>query len=122
MKRALLALVLLIAATTNALGLETMRSKARNITLPVFQYRDATVRDILADIQKQSMELDAEGDGINFVITLDDAILDRKLTMTVSAPTIEHALDLIAATAPIYFQYDPGAIVVQKSERTTDEP
>ena len=121
MRKTTLALMLLIAINS-AMGLDTMLSKARSITLPTLQYREVTVREILADIQKRGVELDPEGIGINFVIKLDDALLERKLTMTVHTPTLERALSLLAATAALYIQYDPGAIVVQKSERTTDQP
>ncbi len=119
MKKLILSLILLVAASQVLAG-ETMLSKARNLTLPTFQYRDATVQTILEDIQKQSVELDSEGVGINFVLTIDDALLNRTLTMTLAHPTIERALKFIASTAPITFQYDAAAIVVRENTNTTE--
>ena len=113
MKRIVFALFLFIFAA-NAFALETMLSKARSITLPTLEYREATVGAILEDIRSKSVELDSEGLGINLVITLDEAVLNKQLTMTLNSPTIERALKLIAATAPIYFQYEPGAILVKR--------
>ena len=113
MKRIVIALSFLLFAV-NAFALETMLSKARSITLPSLEYREATVSAILEDIRSKSVELDSEGLGINLVITLDEAVLNKQLTMTLNSPTIERALKLIAATAPIYFQYEPGAILVKR--------
>jgi hypothetical protein len=120
MKRVLALLFGLIAVTV--LATDTMLSKARNIKLPILQYRDVALKEILNDIQKKSIELDPEGIGVNFLIRLDEAELDRKLTMTVNIPTIERALNLLAATAVLYIRYEPNAIVVEKSERITGEP
>ena len=113
MKRMVLAIILLLAAA-NAHALETMLSKARSLTLPTLQYRETSVRAILEDIQRTSAELDAEGIGVNFVIVLDDALLNQQLTMTLNGPTIERALKLLAAIAPVYFQYEPGTILVKR--------
>lgn len=121
MKLSILALSLLLFAG-NAFALESMLSKARSITLPNLEYRAATVAAILEDIRSKSVDLDPEGLGINFVITLDDTLLNKQLTMTLNAPTIERALKLVAATAPIYFQYEPGAVLVKKLSETSDVP
>mgnify|MGYP003606967568 CR=1 FL=1 len=119
MKRIVLVAVLLIAAA-NAYALETMLSKARDITLPSLQYREATIGAILEDIRTKSVELDAEGLGINFVITLDNDLLNKQLTMTLNNPTIERALKLIAAVAPVYFQYEPSAVLVKNLSVNAD--
>ena len=119
MKRIFLVVILLFAAV-NVYALETMLSKARNITLPVLQYREATIGAILEDIQNKSIGLDPEGLGINFVITLDESLLNKQLTMTIGNPTIERALKLLAASAPIYFQYQPGAVLVKRLSDASD--
>ena len=121
MKRTILALLLLLVSAT-AYATETMLSKARNITLPTLQYRAATIGAILEDIRQKSVELDPERLGINFVITLDDDLLNQTFTMTLNNPTIERALKLLAAVAPLYFQYEPGAIVVKRLSKSTDHP
>ena len=120
MKKYLLALAVVILAI-QAHAVEFALSKARDITLPALQYREATLRSILDDIQKKSVEADPEKLGVNFVVKLDDTTLDKKLTMTLNSATIERSLNVLAATVSLYIQYDPGAIVIQKSERITTE-
>ena len=120
MRRILAVVICLIALTATAT--DTMLSKARNITLPTLQYRDIALGEIIQDIQKKCAELDPEGTGVNFLIKLDESELQRKLTMTVNTPTIERALNLLAATAALYIRYEPSAIIVEKSERVTEQP
>ncbi len=119
MKKWILFLILSVAAS-QIFAAETMRTKAQSLTLPTVQYRDATVQSILVDIQKQSVELDAEGIGINFVLTIGPDLLNRTLTMTLAKPTVERVLKFIASTAPIYFQYEDAAIVVRINTNTTE--
>ncbi len=119
MKKWILFLSLWVAVS-QVFAAETMRTKAESLTLPTVQYRDATVQSILEDLQKQSVELDAEGIGINFVLTIGPDLLNRKLTMTLAKPTVERVLKFIASTAPIYFQYEDAAIVVRINTNTTE--
>ena len=119
MKKWILFLSLWVAVS-QVFAAETMRTKAESLTQPTVQYRDATVQSILEDIQKQSVELDAEGIGINFVLTIGPDLLNRKLTMTLAKPTVERVLKFISSTAPLYFQYEDAAIVVRINTNTTE--
>lgn len=115
MTRILCILGILLAGT--CLADETMLSKARNLHFDNLEYRDVSIRDILADLQKRSLELDADSAGVNFLILLAEDDLNRTLTMSLNKPSLERVLNLIATTAGLIVQYDARVIRIEKSQR-----
>ena len=95
-------------------------SKARTITLPTLDYREATIREILSDIAAKSKTADPQGAGVNVVINLDPTLAGRKLTMRLHKVTVEKAFTLLASVAGLYIRYEPNAVVVEKSERVVE--
>ena len=110
---------MLIAVQAQAL--DSALSKARALTLPTLQYRDASLDSILDDIQKKSREVDPEMWGVHFVIIMGDAALNKKITITLDSATIEQSLNALAAPASFDIKYDPEVIIINSSEPITDE-
>ena len=120
MKMYLLAFMITIVAV-HAQALNSALSKARALTLPTLQYRDASLGSILDDIQKNSREVDPETWGVHFVVIMGDAALNKKITITLNSATIEHSLNVLAAPASLDIKYDPEVIIINSSEPITDE-
>lgn len=118
--RRLLPLMTILLVPLAVRAQEAMLYKARSILLPTLEYRSITVREIIADIEQKSIDLDPEGVGINFLLLLDDEVAEHRLTMTLREPTIAKALAVIAATVGLDIHYEPRIVRIQ-SRRDTEK-
>lgn len=88
------------------------------IQLPDMDFRQATVVEIVDWIRDQSIQADPAGVGLSVVLK-DDArgtLAATRLTLGLTRPTVQRALELLAASANLYIRRDARAVVIEPSK------
>ncbi len=88
------------------------------IRLPDMDFRQAPVVEIVDWIREESAKADPAGIGLSVVLK-DDArgtIAATRLTLGLTRPTVQRALDLLATSANLYIRRDARAVVIEPSK------
>jgi hypothetical protein len=85
----------------------------RKIILEKVDYQEATLPDALEFLRQKGNQLGAGKVAVNFVLQLDEAAKNSKVTLTLQQVPFTEALRYIGELANVQFTYEPYAIVVK---------
>ncbi|WP_395747085.1 Amuc_1098 family type IV pilus outer membrane protein [Prosthecobacter sp.] len=107
------------ASVTNQMtGSQSITQKLRSIILPRVDFSGATLEEVVELLRIRSRDLDPEGRGISFVISVPPEARDKLISLNLSAVPMEEVLRYVSEMCGVAYKVDEHAVIfVSLSER-----
>jgi hypothetical protein len=89
------------------------RAALTRLVVPKVDFRDATLSSVLDFLKQKGDQLSQGSVAINFVLGIDEATQNTKITLTLNNAPFSEILRYIGELAGVQFVYEPYAIVVK---------
>jgi beta-lactamase regulating signal transducer with metallopeptidase domain len=96
-------------------GHPTTGAIAPKLIIPKVEFREATIRECVAFLQRKSIELDPKKKGVNLTLKVDEKEAARKVTLGLSNVPLSEAVNYVANLAGLVFHADRDGWVIQSA-------
>lgn len=95
-----------------ALEAET-EAKLASIVLPVLDFHEAELKQVVAFLQDRSTDLDPDGEGVNFVVNLKEEA--PKVTVSLKNVSLRSVLRVVTMLTDTDYELEENIIIIQRS-------
>ncbi len=109
------ALFSLVPAWSLLAGAGKTPEKARRLVLPRLKFEDATVQQVVQFLRQQSKRLDPEGEGVNFMLELDQrvsAAARPKITLDFRNLPLSEAIRYVCMAGGLQYKIEDYAVII----------
>ena len=96
-----------------------LRARMSEIMIPTIEMENATMREVLGYLHKQSKARDIDGKGINLFVRASKDLLDRTVTISFRNIPLRNALDSICGGSGLHYIVEDHAVVVMDKTKTS---
>ncbi|MBM4154482.1 MAG: type II and III secretion system protein [Lentisphaerae bacterium] len=102
-------------------GVAPLVAKCRSLVIPQIEFREASIKDVVAFLVERSHQLDPAKDGVNIVLDLQGAE-PPLLTLALRNVPLGDALRYVTMLTGLELKYEPLAVVISTARKEQPKP
>ena len=101
-----------VSATTGGIGRESILQRLASYQMPNVEFQGATIDEVVELLRIRSRDLDPQGKGVDFVISLDDSSRKAAISLSMQNVPMDEVLRYVTEMAGVSFRVEPHAVVI----------
>lgn len=101
-----------VGATTGGSGRESILQRLTSYQMPNVEFQGATIDEVVELLRIRSRDLDPQGKGVDFVISLDDSSRKTAISLTMQNVPMDEVLRYVTQMAGVSYRVEPHAVVI----------
>ena len=100
------------ANTSGGSGRESILQRLSSYQMPNVEFQGATIDEVIELLRIRSRDLDPQGKGIDFVISLDDSSRKSAISLSMQNVPMDEVLRYVTQMAGVSYRVEPHAVVI----------
>lgn len=101
-----------VNATTGGIGRESILQRLASYQMPNVEFQGATIDEVIELLRIRSRDLDPQGKGVDFVISLDDSSRKAAISLSMQNVPMDEVLRYVTEMAGVSYRVEPHAVVI----------
>ncbi len=101
-----------VSAINGGIGRESILQRLASYQMPNVEFQGATIDEVVELLRIRSRDLDPQGKGVDFVISLDDSSRKTAISLSMQNVPMDEVLRYVTQMAGVSFRVEPHAVVI----------